>query len=136
MLRPRVARTDIDFGPLRTELVVPDGFDPAVVATAEAAARDPRLPTHDATGIELMTVDPPGARDLDQALHIAARDGGGYRVSYAIADVAAFVTDGDPVDVEARRRGETLYAPGGRVPLHPPELGEAAASLLAGQDRL
>jgi exoribonuclease R len=39
------------------------------------------------------------------------------------------------VDVEARRRGETLYAPGGRVPLHPPQLGEGAASLLAGQDR-
>ena len=41
-------------------------------------------------------------------------------VSYAIADVAAFVAPGDPVDVEARRRGMTLYAPDHRTPLHPP----------------
>ena len=135
MLRRRIPRAALDFGPLRTELEVPDAFPPAVTEAAEAAARRPRLPAHDATDVPLLTVDPPGSRDLDQALHIAARPGGGYRVSYAIADVAAFVGAGDPVDVEARLRGETLYAPGGRVPLHPPVLGEGAASLLADQDR-
>ena len=56
-------------------------------------------------------------------------------VSYAIADVAAFVTAGDPVDVEARRRGLTLYAPDVRTPLHPPALSEGAASLLPDQVR-
>jgi exoribonuclease R len=135
VLRRKVARPDIDFGPLRAELEVPDHFPPEVTEAAVAAAGRPRLPDHDATDLPLMTVDPPGSRDLDQALHIAPRPGGGYRVSYAIADVAAFVTAGDPVDIEARRRGETLYAPGGRAPLHPPEVSEGAASLLADQDR-
>ena len=135
MLRRRIPKAALDFGPLRTELEVPAAFPPAVTEAAEAATRRPRLPAHDATDVPLMTVDPPGARDLDQALHIAARPGGGYRVSYAIADVAAFVEAGDPVDVEARLRGETLYAPGGRAPLHPPVLGEGAASMLVGQDR-
>ena len=59
----------------------------------------------------------------------------GYRVRYAIADVAAFVTPGDPVDVEAHVRGETLYSPDLRTPLHPPSIGEAAASLLPDQIR-
>ena len=69
--------------------------------------------------------------DLDQALHIE-RSGDGYVVHYAIADVAAFVSPGDPVDVEAHRRGETLYGADRKVPLHPQVLSEDAGSLLAG----
>ena len=56
--------------------------------------------------------------DLDQALHIE-RDGDGYRVRYAIADVPAFVGAGGAVDAETRRRGQTIYAPDKRTPLHP-----------------
>ena len=71
--------------------------------------------------------------DLDQAMHIEKASDGGYTVRYAIADVAAFVKPGDPVDVEAHRRGETLYGAGTRIPLHPTELSEGAASLLPDQ---
>jgi exoribonuclease R len=46
-----------------------------------------------------------------------------------------FVAPGGLVDREARRRGQTLYAPDGRAPLHPPTLSEDAASLLPGKDR-
>jgi exoribonuclease R len=72
--------------------------------------------------------------DLDQALHIE-RAGDGYLVHYAIADVAAFVRPGDPLDVEAHARGETLYGADTRIPLHPPALSEDAASLLPDQTR-
>ncbi|MFD1079921.1 RNB domain-containing ribonuclease, partial [Longispora fulva] len=48
---------------------------------------------------------------------------------------AAFVSPGDPVDLEAHRRGETFYGPDARSPLHPPVLSEGAASLLPGQER-
>ena len=95
----------------------------------------PALPAYDATDLPLVTVDPPGSRDLDQALHLAARPGGGFRVSYAIADVAAFVRPGGAVDAEARQRTQTLYSPDLRTPLHPPVLGEGAASLLPDQVR-
>ena len=67
--------------------------------------------------------------DLDQALHLA-RDGDGYVVRYAIADVAAFVIAGDPVDMEAHRRGQTFYGADSKIPLHPKVLSEDAASLL------
>ncbi len=60
---------------------------------------------------------------------------GGYVVHYAIADVAAFVSAGDPVDVEANRRGETLYGADSKIPLHPPVLSEGAASLLPDEVR-
>ena len=63
--------------------------------------------------------------DLDQAMHIERR-GKGYRVRYAIADVAAFVDPGGPMDVEAHERGETLYAPDENARLYPPVLSEGA----------
>jgi exoribonuclease R len=119
----------LDLDGLRAELAAPGPFPPEALAEAEAAARAPRLPDVDRTDLPLVTIDPPGSMDLDQALHLA-RAGTGYRLSYAIADVGAFVTAGGALDAEVERRGVTLYAPDGRVPLHPPVLGEQAASLL------
>ncbi|OEJ27118.1 ribonuclease II [Streptomyces agglomeratus] len=119
---------------LRTTLDVPREFPAEVLAEAEEAAKSPRLPGYDATGIPLFTVDPPGSVDLDQAMHLARR-GGGYRVHYAIADVAAFVAPGSALDAEAHRRVMTLYFPDGKIPLHPPRLSEGAASLLPDQTR-
>jgi len=129
---PEVFRASLQ--DIRRELEVPAEFPAEVVEAAVAAAANPRLPELDQTGIEFVTIDPPDSMDLDQALHIE-RAGDGYTVHYAIADVAAFIQPGDPIDVEARKRGETLYAPDKRTPLHPPELSESAASLLPDQIR-
>lgn len=125
---------DAAFAAIRVEHEVREEFPAEVLAAAERAAREPRLPERDERDLELVTIDPPGAMDLDQALHLA-RTPAGYRARYAIADVAAFVTPGGPIDVEAHRRGQTIYCPDARVPLHPPALSEAAASLLPGEDR-
>ncbi|GAB6987473.1 RNB domain-containing ribonuclease [Nocardioides pyridinolyticus] len=119
---------------LQSELGVSLAFPPEVEEAAAVAARAPRLPELDRTDIPFITIDPPGAMDLDQALHLD-RDGDGYVVHYAIADVAAFVRPGDPVDTEAWKRGETLYGADSKVPLHPPVLSEDAASLLPDQLR-
>jgi len=116
------------------ELDVTDRFPAAVLAEAEQAAVTVVLPEQDLTGLPFVTIDPPGAKDLDQALFIE-RSEPGFTVWYAIADVAAFVRPGGAVDEEAHRRGQTLYAPDHRIPLHPPVLSEAAASLLPGQVR-
>ncbi|SDE57287.1 RNB domain-containing ribonuclease [Auraticoccus monumenti] len=117
---------------LEAELQITAEFPAEVLADAERSAADPSLPGTDLTDLELVTIDPPGSRDLDQALFVE-RTGTGFRVHYAIADVAAFVRPGSPVDREAHRRGQTLYAPHRRIALHPPVLSEGAASLLADQ---
>ncbi|MDX2598999.1 RNB domain-containing ribonuclease [Streptomyces caniscabiei] len=126
---------------LRAELDVPGAFPLEVLVEAEHAAKSPRLPSYDATDLPLFTIDPPAATDLDQAMHLSRRPGpgtgagpgsGGYRVRYAIADVAAFVTPGGALDAEAHRRVTTLYFPDDKVPLHPACLSEGAASLLPG----
>ncbi|UZJ31619.1 RNB domain-containing ribonuclease [Streptomyces endophytica] len=131
---------------LRIDLEVPDHFPPTAQAEADSAARAPRIPAadgavatehalDDATDLPLFTIDPPGSRDLDQAMFLSSRRGGGFRIHYAIADVASFVTPGGALDAEAHHRVTTLYFPDERIPLYPYALSEGAASLLPDQDR-
>ncbi|WP_454777772.1 RNB domain-containing ribonuclease [Georgenia muralis] len=135
---------------LRDELGISPDFPPEVMAEAEEAAGGsgdgaapggvapggptPEVATVDATDIPFVTVDPPGSRDLDQALHLET-DGDGLRVRYAIAAVSTFVTPGGAIDREAHARGVTVYGPDGSYALHPPQLGAGVASLLEGQNR-
>lgn len=123
------------FEQVRERLEVPGAFPPAALADAERAARRPPAGHDDQTDLALVTIDPPESRDLDQAVHLARRSGGGFRVHYAIADVPWFVDPGSALDAEVRRRGVTFYGPDRRDPLHPPVLGEEEASLLPGVDR-
>ncbi len=122
------------FEEIRRELEIPERFPPEVVAEALEAAGTVALPERDETAVPFVTIDPAGSMDLDQALFLE-RQGDGYRVRYAIADVPAFVRPGGAVDEEARRRGQTVYCPDTRVPLHPTELSEGAASLLPDEVR-
>ncbi|MBN8808943.1 MAG: RNB domain-containing ribonuclease [Sphingomonas sp.] len=114
---------------IRTQFKVPDTFPPAVLAAADDAAK--RQPTAhvDRTAMPFVTLDPASSTDLDQAFAIQAA-GNDLLLHYAIADVAWFVDDGGPLDVEAWARGETLYLPDGKAPLYPAALSQGAASLL------
>jgi exoribonuclease R len=127
----RTDRAGVNFARIRTEFELPTRFSPAVLEEAERAASAgvSRAGREDVTALPLVTIDPPGARDLDQAMLVERRPGG-FRVHYAIADLGAFVTPGGALDHEVRRRGQTLYLPDGNVPLHPAVLSEGAASLL------
>ncbi|MBO0980624.1 RNB domain-containing ribonuclease [Microbacterium sp. SD291] len=131
---PSAAQTELAaaLAALRESLESPAEFPADALAEAEAATAAP--PDLDLRDVPFATLDPAGSRDLDQAFHLERR-GDGYTVRYAIADVPAFVTPGGAVDAEARRRGQTLYAPDGRIPLHPPVLSEDRASLLPDGDR-
>jgi exoribonuclease R len=121
-----------DFAAVRAEFALPEAFPAVVLAEAARAAAErpgPGPGRRDATDVELVTIDPPGSKDLDQALGVA-RHGSGFRVHYAIADLGAVVAPEGALDAEVRRRGQTVYLPDRSVPLHPPVLSEDAASLL------
>jgi exoribonuclease R len=107
------------------------GFD-AIRAELEVPERLWDRP--DRRDVPLVTLDPAGSRDLDQALGLERR-GDGFRVFYAIADVAAWVAPGSELDRLAWEKGVTVYAPDRKTPLYPPPLSEGAGSLLAGEDR-
>jgi len=131
---PHDAAIEQGIAEIKREQALPLSFPPEVEAVAARAAAAPRLPDLDRTDIAFITIDPAESMDLDQALYVE-RSVDGYRVHYAIADVAAFVTPGDAVDIEAHKRGETLYGADAKIPLHPKTLSESAASLLPDQLR-
>ena len=103
-------------------------------AEAEDAARSDARPAKDHTGIPFVTIDPATSKDLDQAMHLS-RTKSGFRVRYAIADVASYVRPNGPLEAETWVRGQTVYLPDGRIPLHQPVLSEGAVSLFPDVDR-
>ena len=123
------------FSRIRVEHEVESRFSAVVEQAAEEAATTAlESDRRDMRALPFVTIDPKGSRDLDQAFH-ASRSGDGYRVHYAIADLAHFIEPDGPVDGAARRRGVTFYAPDERASLHPDVLNHDAASLLPGVDR-
>jgi VacB/RNase II family 3'-5' exoribonuclease len=134
----RVRAPRIDFTALRRELDLPTEFPLAAQQEAEAAAHSQaalEADRADRTDLPFVTIDPATSRDLDQAVCLGRGERGGYRIWYAIADVSAFVRPGGPLEAETWRRGQTIYLPDGKAPLHPVSLSEGAASLLPDQVR-
>lgn len=123
------------FAAIRADHDVPRDFAPEVLAEAADVQDLQPVGRVDLTDVPFVTVDPPGSRDLDQAMHLA-RTPFGYRVRYAIADVGALVRPGGALDAAAHERVVTMYCPDERVPLHPTSLSEDAGSLLPEVDRL
>ncbi|MFZ2174052.1 MAG: RNB domain-containing ribonuclease [Rhodococcus sp. (in: high G+C Gram-positive bacteria)] len=130
----RVVARGIDFEAVRDEFQLPESYPSAAVAGARSASDRYAPMREDRTDLELVTIDPPGSMDLDQALHLD-RTSDGFVLHYAVADVGAVVEPGSALDRETRRRGQTFYFPDGRVPLHPVELSEGSGSLLPGEIR-
>ncbi|GAA1482815.1 RNB domain-containing ribonuclease [Gordonia sinesedis] len=133
-MQPRLSAPAIDFNVIRRELGIEEDYGADALAQAKNATDRYADEREDRTELALVTIDPPGSMDLDQAVHVSA-DVDGFVVSYAIADVAALVEPEGPLDQESRRRGTTIYFPDRSVPLHPRELSEGAGSLLPEQIR-
>ncbi len=114
------------------------GFGAALeqeAARAAMAAERDSGPRRDLTALSTFTVDPASARDFDDAVS-AQREGDGARVWIHIADVAAHVRPGSPLDLEARRRANSTYVPGAVEPMLPHALSSDACSLAPGVERL
>jgi ribonuclease R len=111
------------------------GFRPRLAADAEGAAAAPEQGRRtDLSELATFTVDPATARDFDDAVSAAA-DGDGVRLWIHIADVAAHVRPGTPLDAEAYARSTSTYVPGTVEPMLPKALSAEACSLTPGSAR-
>ncbi|MVU83482.1 RNB domain-containing ribonuclease [Nocardia sp. ET3-3] len=133
-LHQRIVSAPVDFGAVRTEFGLASDYPSEAVSEARDAADAFAGARADRREIPLVTIDPPGAMDLDQALYLE-RTPSGFLLYYAIADVAALIAPGGALARESLTRGQTFYFPDGTVPLHPLVLSEDRASLLPGVDR-
>ncbi|MEM1417765.1 MAG: RNB domain-containing ribonuclease [Myxococcota bacterium] len=107
-----------------------------VLAQAQSVRPPDPAGRRDLRDVVTVTIDAPQSRDLDDALSVfPATPDGAIRVLVSIADVDALVPEGSPADLEARRRGTSVYLAGEVLPMLPAELSENALSLLEGVDR-
>lgn len=90
----------------------------------------------DLRGQLTFTVDPEDAKDFDDAVSLERTEKGGWLLSVSIADVAHYVKHGSAIDLEARRRGNSVYLLDDFVPMLPKRLSSDLCSLKEGCDRL
>jgi ribonuclease R len=112
---------------------IQEDFPDAVLTTAARFPADPR--PEDWAGREdlrertVITIDGESARDFDDAVSIERLPDGVFRLGVHIADVSHYVKEGDPLDLEAYRRGTSVYYPERAVPMLPEGLSNGLCSL-------
>ncbi len=104
-------------------------FDP-VLHSSELRHR------HDYRNLPIVTIDGETARDFDDAVHVRNLPNGNFELQVHIADVAHYVREGSPIDLEARLRGTSVYFPDRAVPMLPMELSTDLCSLRPQVDRM
>jgi ribonuclease R len=118
---------------------IPHVFPPAVLQEAEAAKPATLEGREDWRDLPLVTIDPPDAKDHDDAVHAASDDDpdnrGGFIVTVAIADVSFYVRPGSALDNEAVKRGNSVYFPDRVVPMLPERISNDLCSLKPGEPR-
>lgn len=122
------------------EFDLPRAFPPEVERDAHAMP-DRLTPgmlagRRDLRSTATVTIDGEHAKDFDDAVSIEALPHGGFRLWVHIADVSAYVPWDSPLDLEARRRGTSVYFPDRVVPMFPERLSNGLCSLNPGEDRL
>jgi ribonuclease R len=118
---------------------IPQAFSQGALHEADEAKPAALKGREDWRDVPLVTIDPPDAKDHDDAVHAEAdpdpNNKGGYIVRVAIADVAFYVRPGSALDRDALIRGNSVYFPDRVVPMLPERISNDLCSLLPGQPR-
>ncbi|HIK42746.1 ribonuclease catalytic domain-containing protein [Thermoleptolyngbya sp. M55_K2018_002] len=116
---------------------IPIQFPSRVLEVAQRCLIDPPADSSrdrlDLTHLKVYTIDDESTREIDDGLSVEFLPDGQHRIWVHIADPSRWLTPGDALDLEARRRCITLYLPTGMTPMFPPELATGPMSLVQGQ---
>ena len=114
---------------------MPDEFPDAVIEEAQRVSKLSLTEREDLRHLPIIAIDPADARDHDDAAWAQSDGAGGFDAIVAIADVSFYVRPGSALDLEAKKRGNSVYFPDRVVPMLPETLSADMCSLKAGHDR-
>ncbi len=116
---------------------IPFQFSSESIQQAQQAQQCKLENRKDITHIPLVTIDDEDAKDFDDAIYAEKLqdNSGGFKIYVAIADVSYYVPINSPLDIEAQKRGNSVYLPGMVVPMLPKELSNGWCSLNPNENR-
>jgi ribonuclease R len=135
----RAGQYDTEIESVVRQYHLPREFDAGCLEQARHAAAtfspEPSDGREDITDKVIVTIDPPEAKDFDDAISLETDSQGRWVLGVHIADVCHFISVGSPLDVEAARRGNSVYLPGRTIPMLPEVLSNGICSLQPDQPR-
>jgi ribonuclease R len=135
----KAGQYDTEIKSITHQYHLPGQFDAKCTEQARTAATnfnpDKQVNRQDITDKVVITIDPPDAKDFDDAISIEKDSQGNCVLGVHIADVSCFVTQDSPLDEEAKTRGNSVYLPGKTIPMLPEILSNGICSLQPDQKR-
>jgi len=135
----KAGRYDTEIKAIIRQYNIPEEFSEQCYEQARLAAEQfsrQRLDNReDITNKVTITIDPPDAKDFDDAISLEKNSEGNWVLGVHIADVSFFIPHGSPLDEEAKLRGNSVYLPGKTIPMLPEILSNGICSLQPDQRR-
>ncbi|MHC4755727.1 MAG: ribonuclease R [Planctomycetota bacterium] len=135
----KAGRYETEINAIIRQYRLPGDFDESCIEQAREAAAEfiPESSTHreDITDKVVITIDPPDAKDFDDAISLEKDSQGHWVLGVHIADVSSFIRPDSPLDAEAKLRGNSVYLPGKTIPMLPEILSNGICSLQPNQKR-
>ena len=136
----KAGRYESEIASIIHQFQLPGEFDDACIFQAHKAATEYKPENirdrDDITNKVIVTIDPPDAKDFDDAISLERDAKGNWLLGVHIADVTFFVPPDTPLDEEAKDRGNSIYLPGKVIPMLPEMLSNGVCSLQPDQLRL
>jgi ribonuclease R len=135
----KAGRYESEINSIIRQYQLPELFDEDCLSqarlTAEMFEKNDSADREDITDKTIITIDPPDAKDFDDAISLEKDSEGKWVLGVHIADVSYFVPEGSPLDNQAKERGNSVYLPGKTLPMLPEILSNGICSLQPGQKR-